>query len=131
MSADSRVSRPAALIALLSVWGFAGYTLTADGANPGRSGSGSGAELVRQVKYAPELRANLSDTERYVVNGVCEIDGVRQISQILRRSDFEEMWGFCRARTVPTAASGTKSVARKRLESKVPMYVWTWRTSRT
>jgi len=94
MSADSLASRPAALIALLSVWGFAGYSLAADGANAGRSGSGSGAELVRQVKHAPELRANLSNFERYVVDGVCEIDGVRQISQILRRADFEEMWAF-------------------------------------
>lgn len=53
-----------------------------------------GAERVRQVSYVPRLRANARDTVRYVVKGVCEREGIRQISQILRRSDFEEMWAF-------------------------------------
>lgn len=59
-----------------------------------RSAAAPGVELVRQVRYLPHLRANFSNAERYVVKGVCERQGIRQISRILRESYVEEMWAF-------------------------------------
>jgi len=53
-----------------------------------------GAEPDRQIRHLPQLRANASNTERYVVSGVCEREGVRQMAQILKRAEFEEMWAF-------------------------------------
>lgn len=64
------------------------------GADDPRSASGSASEPVRQVWYSPRLLANVSVSERYVVIGVCEADGIREIAGILRSSDFEEMWAF-------------------------------------
>lgn len=52
------------------------------------------AEPVRQIRYSTELRANVSNAERYVVRGVCERRGVEQMREILKRADFEEMWAF-------------------------------------
>ncbi|MGH6887230.1 MAG: hypothetical protein ACREGK_14280, partial [Geminicoccales bacterium] len=49
---------------------------------------------MRQIRYGTELRANVANTERYVADGVCEHRGVRQMSEILKRADFEEMWAF-------------------------------------
>jgi len=54
----------------------------------------SQAEPARPISSTPALRANASNAERYVVNGICEREGVGQIAQILRRSDVEEMWAF-------------------------------------
>ena len=82
------------MIILLLIWGMAGDSMGADGADSRRSASGSGVEPARQIRYSPHLRANVSNTERYVVNGICEHEGVREISQILKRSDFEEMWAL-------------------------------------
>jgi hypothetical protein len=79
---------------LLLIGGMAGESMGADGADTRWSASGSGAELARPIRYSPHLRANQSNTERHVVNGVCEPHGVREISQILKRSEFEEMWAF-------------------------------------
>jgi len=56
--------------------------------------SGPELEPARQIRYSPQLRANVSNTERYVADGVCERRGVRQIARILQRADFEEMWAF-------------------------------------
>lgn len=94
MTADSRPPRLTATIVLLLIWGMAGHSMAADGADTLRSASGSGVEPARQIRYSPHLLANVSNTERYVVNGICEHQGVREISQILKRFDFEEMWAF-------------------------------------
>lgn len=56
--------------------------------------AGAAAEPVRAIKYSPHLLANGSNTERYVVRGVCEREGLQEIAEILKRSDFEEMWAF-------------------------------------
>jgi hypothetical protein len=72
-------------VALLLIGGIAGSSTAADAA---------GAEPVRPVRYSTELRANVSNTERYVADGVCERRGVQQMSEILKRADFEEMWAF-------------------------------------
>jgi hypothetical protein len=79
---------------LLLIGGMAGESMGADGADTRGSVSGSGAERARPIIYSPHLRANQANTERHVVNGVCESHGVREISQILKRSEFEEMWAF-------------------------------------
>lgn len=94
MTADARPPRLTATIVMLLIWGMAGHSMAADGADSRRSASGSGVELARQIKYSLHLLANNSNTERYVVNGMCEPLGVLEISQILKRSDFEEMWAF-------------------------------------
>jgi hypothetical protein len=79
------------MISALLICSMAGKSIAADGPP---AGAGSGAEPVRPISYLPQLRANASNAVRDVVNGVCEREGVRQISQILKRSDFEEMWVF-------------------------------------
>jgi hypothetical protein len=76
------------------IWGMAVHSMAADGVDARRSATGSGIELARQVRYLPQLRANNSNTERHVVDGVCESRGVREISEILKHSDVEEMWAF-------------------------------------
>ena len=76
MSADTAPPGRTAMIALLLTWNMAG------------------AEPAREIKLSPHLLVNVSNTERYVVNGKCQSDGVRELSQILRDSDFEEMWAF-------------------------------------
>jgi hypothetical protein len=72
-------------VALLLIGGITGSSMAADA---------PGAEPVRQIRYSTELRANASNTERYVADGVCERRGVQQMSEILKRADFEEMWAF-------------------------------------
>lgn len=79
------------MIGALLIWGMAGQSIAADGPP---AGAGSGAEPVRPISHVPQLRANASNAVRDVVNGVCEREGVRQISRILKRSDVEEMWVF-------------------------------------
>ncbi|HUF82095.1 MAG TPA: hypothetical protein VMN03_13245, partial [Burkholderiales bacterium] len=90
MTADAKAPSSTATIALLLMWSMGGYSTAAD--NP--PASGPVAEPLREIRYAPRLRANLSSAERYVVKGVCEHRGLREISQILRHSDVEEMWAF-------------------------------------
>ncbi len=85
---------PVAAFLLLLACGLAGFTRAATGADAPRSASRSAGEPVRQVWYSPRLLANVSVSERYVVIGVCEANGIREIAEILRRSDFEEMWAF-------------------------------------
>lgn len=86
--------RPAFAFLLLLACGLAGFAVAAVGADAPRSASGSAGEPVRVVWYSPRLIANVSVSERYVVIGVCEADGIREVSEILRRSEFEEMWAF-------------------------------------
>lgn len=85
---------PVPAFVLLLACGLAGFARAAIGADDPRSASGSAGEPDRQVWYSPRLLANISVSERYVVIGVCEADGIREIAGILRRSDFEEMWAF-------------------------------------
>jgi len=90
-------ARPLASVAMFAAaltCGIAGLTTTADGADAKWSASGSPQESARQARHSRHLRANISNSERYIVTGVCESQGAREISQILRRSDFEEMWAF-------------------------------------
>jgi hypothetical protein len=94
MTADASTREPAAMLAVVLLCGIAGLVFGAEHADSRPGASGPGAEPTRQISYSPHLRANASNTERYVVNGVCERQGVRQISRILKRSRFEEMWAF-------------------------------------
>ena len=80
------------MIALL-ICGMTAQSMAAQ-APDAESGSGSNIEPARLVSYLPQLRANTSNSVRYVVKDVCEREGVRQIARILRRSEFEEMWTF-------------------------------------
>jgi hypothetical protein len=64
--------------------------------------SGAMVEPVREISYSTYLRANASNAERFIVKGMCEREGMRQIAQILRRSEVEEMWAFL------PRASGTR-----------------------
>ena len=82
------------MIVLLLIGGMAGDSTAAYGADARLSASASGPELPREIRYSPRLLANHANAERYVVNGRCESDGVREIAEILKRSDFEEMWAF-------------------------------------
>lgn len=79
---------------LLSACGLAGPAAAANGADVRWSGAEPPGEPARGVRHSAHLRANVSSSERYVVKGVCESQGIREISRILRRSAFEEMWVF-------------------------------------
>lgn len=83
----------ASIIALL-MCAVAAQPIAAPGAGAKPVAAGPGAEPAREIRYAPQLRANPANAERYVVNGVCERQGVRQISRVLRRASAEEMWAF-------------------------------------
>lgn len=56
--------------------------------------AGDSVEPAREARYSTHLRANASNIDRYIVNGLCERDGIRQIARILQRSEVEEMWAF-------------------------------------
>jgi hypothetical protein len=84
-------ARSTAAIVLLSM---AGQAIAADDVNHRRSAAGPRVEPIRQVTYTPHLRANSVNAERYVVKGLCEGQGIREISEILKHADFEEMWAF-------------------------------------
>ena len=94
MTAHATRHGTTAMIVALAICGVAAQSVAADrlGARP--ASSGSEAEPARPASYSPKLRANVSNSERYIVKGVCERQGVWQISQILKRSEFEEMWAF-------------------------------------
>jgi hypothetical protein len=94
MTAHAARHGTTAMIVALAICGVAAQSVAADGLDARPASSGSKAEFARPVSDSPQLRANVSNTERYIVKGVCEGQGVRQISQILKRSEFEEMWAF-------------------------------------
>lgn len=73
---------------MLPIAGLAAPSAAAHG-TPGLS-----VEPVREVQYSTYLRTNSSTSARYVVKGVCEREGLRQISHLLRRSEVEEMWAL-------------------------------------
>jgi hypothetical protein len=79
--------RSTATVALLVILGLAAPAAA-------HGPSAPTAEPVRQSSYSTTLRANSSNAERYIVKGLCERDGIRQISRILQRSEVEEMWAF-------------------------------------
>jgi len=94
MTPNAGPLRSKAAIAVLLAWGMAVPAAAADGMDARPGAPGREVEPARQIRHAPHLRANVSNAERYVVSSVCESRGVREIAQILRRSDFEEMWAF-------------------------------------
>jgi hypothetical protein len=87
MTSPARALRPTATAALLLMLGQAAPAAAHGPAAPT-------AEPVREATYSTYLRANSSNAERYIVKGLCERDGIRQISLILQRSEVEEMWAF-------------------------------------
>ena len=88
MTSAARALRSTATTVLLMLLGLA-----APAAAHGPS-QGSSAEPVREATYSTYLRANSSNTERYIVKGLCERDGIRQVARILQHSEVEEMWAF-------------------------------------
>lgn len=78
------------MLALALALGMAAHAMAAEDPYARRRA----AEPVRPNSYSPHLRANALNAERYVVKGVCERDGIREIAQILQSSAFEEMWAF-------------------------------------
>ena len=79
---------------LLLIVQMAGRAIAADRADSRLAPAEPGTEPARQILHSAHLLANVSTSERYVVNGVCERQGVRQIARLLKRSEFEEMWAF-------------------------------------
>jgi hypothetical protein len=71
-----------------------GLVTSAAAHGPAHGASAPTVEPVRVATYSTYLRANSSNAERYIVKGLCERDGIRQISRILQRSEVEEMWAF-------------------------------------
>jgi hypothetical protein len=94
MTAHATPLRASAMIIALVIFSMAGQPMAAGGSNAGSAGAEPKTEPVRPISYSPQLRANAINAERYVVDGVCEHDGVRQMARLLRRSDLEEMWAF-------------------------------------
>lgn len=92
--------RVAAMLALLLA---SGQAPAAEQPVAPRAGRVPVDEPVREIRYSLHLRANPNTAKRYIVRGVCERDGVRQIAQLLRQSDLEEMWAFL------PRADGTKA----------------------
>ena len=91
MNSSARALRSTAATALLLMLGVAA---PAAAHGPAHGSSAPTVEPVRQSIYSTTLRANSSNAERYIVKGLCERDGIRQISRILQRSEVEEMWAF-------------------------------------
>lgn len=89
-----RKTGPASGFLPLLALGLAGLATGANGADARLDASVSPAEPARQIRFSPHLRANASNAERYVVKGVCESEGAREIYQILKHAEFEEMWAF-------------------------------------
>lgn len=94
MTATAMSRRSTAIIALLAVCGMAAQSIAADGSGRGPAATGPAGEPDRPIGQVSQLRANSANAQRHVVNGLCEREGVRQISQILKRSEVEEMWAF-------------------------------------
>ena len=94
MTAQATAHSVTAMIVSLAICGVVAQPAAAEEVSATPAGDRSRAEPARPISYLPALRANAANTERYVVNGTCEREGVRQIAEILRHSDFEEMWAF-------------------------------------
>jgi hypothetical protein len=91
MTSQARALRPAAT-PLLPLLLCLAQPAAAHG--PAHGAAAPTAEPARPSSYSTTLRANSSNTERYIVKGLCERDGIRQIARILQRSEVEEMWAF-------------------------------------
>lgn len=94
MIAQAALRGLTAMIVAMAIFGAAGQSMAAGELDAQSPGAESKTEGFRPVSYSSQLEVNISNTERYVVTGVCERQGVHQISQILKHSDFEEMWAF-------------------------------------
>jgi hypothetical protein len=91
MTSPAWIRLPTATLGLLLLLGVAA---PAAAHGPAHGAAAPTAEPVREATYSTYLRANSSNAERYIVKGLCERDGIRQISRILQRSEVEEMWAF-------------------------------------
>ena len=58
------------------------------------AGSDPGIQSDRPIRFVDRLGVNTSNSERYVVYGKCENEGVREISTLLKQSKTEEMWAY-------------------------------------
>lgn len=94
MTARAAARESTAFIIALVICGLAAQSIAAGGSGGGPAAAGSAGEPDRSISQALQLRTNSSNAVRNVVNGLCEREGVRQISLILKRSDVEEMWAF-------------------------------------
>jgi hypothetical protein len=95
---DSRILRSIVILALLLLIAvlLLGAALLLGLAAPAAAHGPAepAAEPARAAAFSTYLRANASNTERYIVKDVCEREGIRQIARILQRSEVEEMWAF-------------------------------------
>lgn len=94
MTAQAAPRGVTAMIVAMAICGAAASSMAASGLDAHTASAASKTEPFRPVRHSSQLQANISNTERYVVTGVCERQGVHQISQILKHSDLEEMWAF-------------------------------------
>jgi hypothetical protein len=117
MTAQATPHGITAMIVSLAICGVLAKPAAAEEASARPAEDRSRAEPARPITYLPALRANVSNTERYVVDGICEREGVRQIAQILRYSDVEEMWAFL-PRANGTAACEWHEVGREEKSGK-------------
>jgi len=83
-----------AIVVALTISGLSVLSLASDARNGAAVPDGYKGEPDRPVSDSLKLRANVINYVRYVVTGVCERQGVRQIADILKHSPLEEMWGF-------------------------------------
>jgi len=91
MTSPAKTLRSTAAAALLLMLGLAA---PAAAHGPAHGTAAPTAEPAREATYSTYLRANASNAERYIVKGLCERDGIRQVARILQRSEVEEMWAF-------------------------------------
>ena len=91
MTSPAKALRSTATAALLLTLGLAA---PAAAHGPAHGSSAPTVEPARVETYSTYLRANSSNAERYIVKGLCERDGIRQIARILQHSEVEEMWAF-------------------------------------
>jgi len=94
MTAQTALPGVTAMIVAVAIFAAAGQSIAAGELGVRSTVAGSKTEPFRPVSYLSQLGVNISNAERYVVSGVCEREGIHQISRILKHSDFEEMWAF-------------------------------------
>lgn len=93
-TASSRRWGPAAAAALLFLLGSGPQSPDASAADAELRAANPETERPRDIKRASRLVANSANGVRYVVTGVCEAAGIRQIAEVLKHAAHEEMWAF-------------------------------------
>lgn len=81
MTAQAAPRGMTAMIVAMAVCGLAGPSIAADTLDADSATAASTGEPSRPVSYLPQLRANISNAERYVVTCVCERKGDFQASR--------------------------------------------------